>query len=149
MSPTGLTPAGAHVKVGLAHQVQMVERGLWPAPPLVPTPTAGDSRNSRNATANRTHLPPSGRVSATYTLSDYVTLFPTPKASDAIGGGRCYEKPPSRQGGPALKEQIGRLNPAWVEILMGYPPGWTELLDSGTATGSEACPASPTASATE
>jgi len=23
--------------------------------------------------------------------------------------------------------QVGRLNPAWVESLMGFPAGWTEL----------------------
>ena len=34
----------------------------------------------------------------------------------------------------------GSLNPAWVERLMGYPDGWTEL---GTATGSEVSPESP------
>lgn len=27
---------------------------------------------------------------------------------------------------------IGRLNPAWIEWLMGYPIGWTELKHSET-----------------
>jgi hypothetical protein len=29
---------------------------------------------------------------------------------------------------PTLPDQIGgQLNPTWVELLMGYPPGWTDL----------------------
>ena len=80
VSPTGRTPDGRHIQIGLHHQVRMVEAGFWP----------------------------------------------TPRASDAIGGGRCYDKPPSRQGGPMLKEQLGRLNPEWVEWLMGFPAGWTD-----------------------
>lgn len=28
--------------------------------------------------------------------------------------------------------EIGSLNPQWVEWLMGYPVGWTDLGDSGT-----------------
>jgi hypothetical protein len=34
-------------------------------------------------------------------------------------------------GAPSLdsiaRDEGGRLNPAWVETLMGFPPGWTEL----------------------
>ena len=37
----------------------------------------------------------------------------------------------------------GALNPAWVEWLMGFPPGWTALEDSGTPSS----PRSPSGSA--
>jgi hypothetical protein len=58
-----------------------------------------------------------------------VTLYPTPTRSDATGG-RAYSKPPGRQGGFLLKEITpGPLNPAWVEWLMGFPEGWTDLKD--------------------
>jgi len=30
---------------------------------------------------------------------------------------------------PAEMESIGSLNPEWVEWLMGYPVGWTDLKD--------------------
>lgn len=79
-------------------------------------------------------------------------LLPTPRASDAFGG----NVPPGRQGGLSLNQvahrwatptvcgnwnkvgssptsgdglstQVGgRLNPAWVCLLMGFPAGWTE-----------------------
>jgi hypothetical protein len=97
VSPTGRTLDGEHVQVGLAHQVRMVEEGLWP------TPTARDYRSPNTDGRFQDQLP------------------------NAVGG---------------------LLNPAWVELLMGYPPGWTAL-DSGTAIGSAACPASPTGSETE
>jgi hypothetical protein len=31
-----------------------------------------------------------------------------------------------------VSETIGSLNPTWVEWLMGYPSGWTDLEDSET-----------------
>ena len=49
--------------------------------------------------------------------------LPTPTASDAQGGlgGK-------RGGGPNLKTVAGgKLNPRWVEWLMGFPVGWTSL----------------------
>ena len=49
-------------------------------------------------------------------------LWPTPTTQDA-----------SNNGGPAQLRLIsGSLNPTWVEWLMGYPPGWTDLEDSAT-----------------
>lgn len=56
-------------------------------------------------------------------------LYSTPTASDGDGG---RANPASRQGGPALRDQMGVsqanggrfLNPAWVSWLMGFPPGW-------------------------
>jgi len=32
----------------------------------------------------------------------------------------------------AMDGDIGQLNPTWVEWLMGFPSGWTDLKDSGT-----------------
>lgn len=56
-------------------------------------------------------------------------MYPTPTASDATGG-PAYSKPPSREGGFSLKEITpGPLNPMWVEWLMGFPLGWTDLED--------------------
>lgn len=46
------------------------------------------------------------------------------------GGGAAYSRPPGRQGSPTLKEITpGVLNPMWVELLMGFPAGWTDLED--------------------
>lgn len=63
-------------------------------------------------------------------------LLPTPKARDAKDTTRL---PPSRLADPgkdSLVQRIGReienadggqLNPTWVEWLMGFPIGWTDL----------------------
>lgn len=54
-------------------------------------------------------------------------LLPTPTATDAIKGGKVSPRP----GAMGLSETTGgQLNPTWVEWLMGYPAGWTDLEDS-------------------
>ena len=51
--------------------------------------------------------------------------FPTPTAADGTGGPGTS---PRRQGGENLRTTIGgQLNPTWVEWLMGFPLGWTDL----------------------
>ena len=108
-------------------------------PDRIPTPTAGDSRNSRNATAGRS---PGSAHHPGVTLSDYIRMWPTPQARDAQGrstpmpdlaanryaqGKRCLEDAVSLAGSPG-----GMLNPTWVEWLMGFPLGWTDLEASET-----------------
>jgi len=67
------------------------------------------------------------------------TMWPTPQASDNRDQG-CMEDPSikrriklGKQIGltTAVKEtrSSGSLNPQWVEWLMGYPEGWTDLED--------------------
>lgn len=96
-----------------------------------PTPTQADSRNTRNSTAKRNKAPPSG-IHTGDTLVDAVTKWPTPTTKD---------NRPTSQGsrekygaGPALSEVAGgKLNPLWVEWLMGWPIGWTGLQPLGRA----------------
>lgn len=58
-----------------------------------------------------------------------VVLYPTPRAQTATGASHA----PNRQGGADLQTYVsdstagGQLNPTWVEWLMGFPIGWTEL----------------------
>lgn len=55
------------------------------------------------------------------------TIWPTPTARDA-GRGAGWDEP-----GRPLSERVGgALNPTWVEWLMGFPPGWTDLGPSAT-----------------
>lgn len=59
-------------------------------------------------------------------------LWPTPTALDGKGSGQndtvrdrldyAVEKPDG-------KRIPGQLNPTWVEWLMGFPEGWTDLKD--------------------
>lgn len=49
-------------------------------------------------------------------------MLPTPTSSDANG----HQRSPNKQGGNALREEVGgKLNPTWVEWLMGWPENWT------------------------
>ena len=67
---------------------------------------------------------------------DPVHLWPTPRARDYKDG---HKIPPSIQNGSRShhlgtkvlekKQTSGTLNPTWVEWLMGYPKGWTDLKD--------------------
>lgn len=61
-------------------------------------------------------------------LNDEAAMWPTPRAQSANGSG------PSRVGNKAdLQTRAGgKLNPTWVEWLMGYPLGWTDLGASET-----------------
>lgn len=66
-----------------------------------------------------------------------VRLWPTPKASDGEHGGPNQRDSAGKPGlsamaraghAPQLPEvPSGRLNPAWVELLMGFPKKWTEI----------------------
>lgn len=87
---------------------------------LFPTPTASEAEH--------------GSPSSTYgngsaRLTGAAMMYPTPRAQSANG----QADPPNRQGGADLQSMAGgQLNPTWVEWLMGYPLGWTELNASET-----------------
>lgn len=84
-----------------------------------PTPTIRGNNNRKGltkdsgdglATAVKRHLP-------TPAQRDY--RYPNSKSYSERGGGSNGEQLPNHVGGP--------LNPPWVEWLMGFPIGWTEL----------------------
>jgi hypothetical protein len=133
MSPTGMTPDGKKRQVGLEQMVKHVERGEWTEPSLIPTPRVEGFDAGRHR----------GRPDSTHS---YVKMFPTPHANCSTGAGTQ-----GREGGMNLQtavhmlstptgqdahnnggpSQSGRntppLNPDWVEALMGYPLGWTDI----------------------
>jgi hypothetical protein len=66
------------------------------------------------------------------TLNQAVKIWPTPNARDWQGapGAGCRARGGRRSSLPgSLKdlEGSGTLNPMWVEWLMGFPVGWTDL----------------------
>lgn len=69
-------------------------------------------------------------------------FWPTPSAANAEqGGAKAY-----RQGGIGLTQKVnaekmagGQLNPPWVEWLMGWPIGWTDLRPLETGRFQEWC----------
>ena len=108
--------------------------GLWPTPTL--QDAKGRDRHNQRDGSVRLSLLGEARIWPTpvanegrnrHLLESAVMKWPTPTASDATGG-RAYSKPPSREGGFLLKEITpGALNPVFVEWLMGFPLGWTDL----------------------
>jgi hypothetical protein len=80
-----------------------------------PTPTTRDYKGAyseQSQTAKPRNL-----------LPDAVKRVPTPTAHDAKGNGFK---------GQLQTEISGQLNPTWVEWLMGFPLGWTDLGPSVT-----------------
>jgi len=60
-------------------------------------------------------------------------LWPTPRASDWKTQQVANNRPNTISGAVWLEEnRPGRLNPTWVEWLMGFPEGWTDLEASET-----------------
>ena len=62
-------------------------------------------------------------------LSQYVKMFPTPIANDSKLGNKFARKRKYNSLTETIleMENTGKLNPAWVEWLMGVPVGWTDL----------------------
>ena len=67
-------------------------------------------------------------------------LFPTPVATGIGGTGAANNIRKRVENGSLTEDEFkgmtagngGRLNPTWVEWLMGFPTGWTDLEDSET-----------------
>jgi hypothetical protein len=127
-----------------------------------PTPTVGDSRGSANATANRRpgakfnsgttltdaiRAGANGRAVASRVVN---ATWPTPNAHDSHTGFQkrhtagsqqknlhtvVVENLPDFQADRAASTSTNpraQLNPDWVEMLMGFPPGWTDCAPSET-----------------
>lgn len=97
--------------------------GLPAAVKLWPTPRAGDGdHGGPNSRDSRGNYALSGAV-------HHAKVWPTPAAQDA----KNATLPPSQidrdtvPGAVMRQGQQGQLNPDWVESLMGFPIGWTNL----------------------
>lgn len=83
----------------------------------LPTPTVGDARNSRNATAERT---PGGNHHEGMTLSDWAWLLPTPTAR--LGDASSRGADPARYQGPkSMNGRRSNLDDAIAAIEAGSP----------------------------
>lgn len=101
-----MTPAKARESGNL---IEALALHLWP------TPRANDAekRGDFDATNARNGLPAA------------VRLYPTPMTTDAASASPARFRRQSPQLG--CYADGGPLNPAWVEWLMGWPVGWTDL----------------------
>lgn len=94
-------------------------KSLWP------TPTARDCKGT-NSLKHLTQPKTPGNNHHVRQLANAVKLFTTPCAADAqrTHGGDNHR---------SLRTDVaGQLNPTWVEWLMGFPIGWTDLNASET-----------------
>ena len=60
-------------------------------------------------------------------LEEAIAFYPTPTTQDAKNNGSKSQM--ERNSLPLNSVAGGKLNPEWVEWLMGYPVGWTDLKD--------------------
>ena len=99
-----------------ARRTVEIGSGLWP------TPTA--------ATGGADHNSPSTKAGKRFAmnLAGAVQMWPTPVARMWKDSG--YPSEYNRNEIPLAAQVGGPLNPTWVEWLMGYPAGWTDLKPS-------------------
>jgi len=94
----------------LEQTIRGTESGLLPTPNAFPCGPSKDYNPKAKSQSGRN-------------LQSFVAKFPTPVSSDT-----SHRKNKYAQGGTALSTKIGgQLNPTWVEWLMGWPLGWTDL----------------------
>ena len=123
-------PRSGTMQSGIAYRLPPLVRltdetgfGLWR------TPCAGDAERGVYASREKmdARLDGGGQLS----LSNQVKhqhLWPTPTIC-----GNYNRKGASKTSGDGLATAVGgTLNPTWVEWLMGFPPGWTDLNHSET-----------------
>ena len=74
-------------------------------------------------------------------LVEAVSLWPTPTHGKLAGGSGAFQKVADLYSDGTISDEErkamqagngGKLNPTWVEWLMGFPTGWTDLKDSET-----------------
>lgn len=155
---SGMTAAGQCWELPtLGHHTRETDSGLWPTPT---TPNGGRSvahvtdwrseRTAYTATGKKVQIDlaqavkrwPTPTVCGNYNrkgasktsgdgLATVVLRVATPTARDWKSG-KASQATMERNSRP-LSEQIGgSLNPTWVEWLMGWPLGWTDLEPSAT-----------------
>ena len=106
------------------------------------TLAAGDAKSTRNETANRSSIPPTG-IHAGQTLTDQThgliagwATPHTPRAHDSQFSTSSYldrQIPgPAATSSPAGTEKRGALNPALPRWLMGFPPVWCDCAVTAT-----------------
>tara|TARA_E500000331_G_C17131510_1_gene658425 strand:- start:2 stop:628 length:627 start_codon:yes stop_codon:yes gene_type:complete len=111
------------------------ESGLWATPRT--TDVTGGPRQLDEKGRRISKTNPDLKFGAN--LADQVRMWPTPTTRDYKGG---YQGGRIRNGKVSMdtldvavqhtdnqSKTGGQLNPMWVEWLMGYPKGWTDLKD--------------------
>jgi hypothetical protein len=99
-------------------RISVIGSGLWPTP----------NRMDANRGADARDRPGSGGPN----LLSAVQNYPAPTVNDSKNNGGPSQL---QRNTPNLNAILGgQLNPSWVEWLMGWPLGWTDLQPMPTAT---------------
>jgi len=103
-------------QANLPEAIQESSRVMWQ------TPVADDAVNRKTGKFNSRGEPK---------LSAQVKLWPTPRTKGMCGGSGSWEKLKQATSIEEARKMGaghgGQLNPTWVEWLMGWPLGWTDL----------------------
>lgn len=112
----GMTHSGALFRhPTLERPISATDAGLWPT-----------------ITVHGNHNQPGSSKNAGWGLSSAVKLWPTPVRRDYRHPGKSRMERTGSKSGECLPQVVGGpLNPQWVEWLMGWPIGWTELKPLG------------------
>lgn len=127
---SGTWPRSGMTRNGTAYRLQpLAPLTGGTASGLLPTPTAVDHKQHNSPAARARKSPSLGTVAH----------WPTPNARDGShGGAQDPEKRKAQGHAVGLDDAVyqgkgnGQLNPTWVEWLMGFPLGWTDLEASET-----------------
>jgi len=119
-------------KDGSMHSVTLPQAvQMWPTPTTqeVEHPEAELTETGRRQSRD-------GTTSHSLGLADAVQMWPTPRSNPAMASLITSEIANDPKRFPNLETVVGRvtevgnggrLNPTWVEWLMGFPTGWTDL----------------------
>ena len=123
MPHTDATGSGLlHTPTAKANQMApSMNSGWWATPDASPRGSRAADLVKNGSTVERRG---SGQMRG-IDLQTQVKMWPTPTTQDAKNNGG--ESQHSRNTKPLNAEIGGALNPQWVEWLMGYPEGWTDL----------------------
>lgn len=137
---SGAWPKTGTIRNGVAYRLPMWEPhtkgrefSLWPTPTTdAATNRKGKYKQGGTSLSTAVQFPTPRTVrSAAAFFHEKDSIPPTwrtPQASEATHGGKNVR---DSSGNPHLTSQVGgQLNPPWVEWLMGFPIGWTELSPS-------------------
>ena len=119
---------------------RLVQKGLEQVARMWPTPTTHEVEHpDMDLTETGRRKTKDGTNSHSVGLADQVRMWPTPRANKVDGYSSPNFRPTLRQvvdahidNGHAVEptKMNGSLDPEFVEYLMGFPIGWTDLKDS-------------------
>ena len=120
------------------HPTNDTEHGLWPTP-TVGCVEGGEQSDRVERTdkggyilrkKNKPHMTYGAKLSDAILFEEKRKMWPTPTANEDACGKPTGKMQKMLGNHPDVRSQgTGTLNPMWVEWLMGYPIGWTDLED--------------------